>query len=93
MYNSYADRGLMIITLLGETDSGSLPAQENLAGWADQYGQTFPVVADGSFGVGARFVEGSSIGLPSISLLAPGMEVVIADGRPTAQDIEALLPR
>ncbi len=93
MYNSYADRGLMIVTLLGETDSGSLPAQENLAGWADQYGQTFPVVADASFGVGARFVEGSSIGLPSVSLLAPGMEVVIADGRPSEQDIEAVLPR
>ena len=92
LYDQYKDRGLMIITLLGEDESGGTPGVENLETWADQYGQTFPVVADAGYGVVTRYVSGGSIGLPSITLLGPGAEVVIADGYPQTADIEAVLP-
>ncbi len=92
LYNYYRDSGLMIITLLGEDDSGNTPGVESLEAWADQYGQTFPVVADAGYGVVTRYVTGGSIGLPSLTLLGPGAEVVIADGYPDESDIESVLP-
>jgi hypothetical protein len=61
-------------------------------GWVDEYGLTHPVVADSGFGVTTRFVDGSSIGLPSLSLLGPGAEVLIRNSWVSASDIESALP-
>ena len=60
--------------------------------WVDTYGLTHPVVADPDFGVTTRFVDGNSIGLPSLSLLGPGAEVLIRNSWVTASDIESALP-
>ena len=92
LYESYREEGLMVITLLGETDSGAAPGVEHLEAWSSQYGQDFPVVADPGYSVASRFVTGGSIGLPTITLLAPGAEVLIADGYPQTADIEGALP-
>lgn len=82
----------MIVTLFGETQGGSPPTPDDLMAWADQFGHEFPVLADPNFSVGGSFVAGSSIGLPSMSLIAPGGEVIKADQYVTEADIEPLLP-
>ena len=91
-YDEYKDQGLMVITLLAETRSEEVPEPEALMAWADSHNQDFPVVADSGFGVSQRFVTGGTIYLPTMTLLAPGAEVVIADGDVTTADIEAVLP-
>lgn len=87
-YESYYPRGLMIIDLLGETESGGEPAQADLEKWAD--GHPYAVVADPGWAVTNQGY--ASGGIPAISLLAPGAEAVIVNGYPTAADIEAVLP-
>ncbi|MEN0061125.1 MAG: hypothetical protein AAGA48_03190 [Myxococcota bacterium] len=77
---------------MGENNGGSPPSQAELQQWVDRFGLTHPVVADPGFGVGGSFVPGGSIGLPSLSLLGPGAEVLIADGRPNSGDVISALP-
>ena len=85
--------------MLTENYDGVPPTQADLNIWADQYGQTFPVVSDGeryihSFGI-KREGEGGTgplaVGLPSHTLLGPGAELIVVDGEVTEEDIEATL--
>jgi peroxiredoxin len=92
LYNTYADRGLMIVTLYGYANDGETPGQEDLAAWAETHGQDFPVVADPGLGTTARFVTGNTIGTPSLTLLAPGAVVAVADNREADGAIVDLLP-
>ncbi len=83
----------MVITLLGENNAGATPSQDELMEWAEEFGLNHPVVADEGLSVTARFVEGNSIGLPSMDLLAPDtMEVVIADSQLNEGDVTGNLP-
>ena len=68
-----------MITLLGENNSGQTPSQGELQQWASQFGINHPVVADTGFGVTFRFVQGYSVGLPSMSLIEAGGEVLYAN--------------
>jgi hypothetical protein len=61
------------MAVYSETDSGSLPTAEDLAGWAGTYGIDFPVMEDPGSEVYWRFGTGS---LPSMTLLGPGLEVL-----------------
>lgn len=79
--------------MIGENGSRQTPSTADLNKWVDDYGATYPVVADENFAVAARYVNGSSIGLPSHTLIGPGGVVSIADGHPSDADIEALLPQ
>lgn len=92
LYNQYVDQGFIVITLIGETESGGAPTQADLGRWADRFGIEHPVVADPGYGVAARFVTGSTIGLPTMTLLAPGAEITVADGHVTAQHVLQALP-
>lgn len=56
-----------------ETETGSLPTAEELAGWADNYGIRFPVLEDPNSSIYWRFGTGS---LPSMVLLGPGLDVL-----------------
>lgn len=67
----------MVIQLLAENNSGGTPSADELADWADSAGQTHPVVADSGWSVSNRFEQ--DYGIPSFTLLAPGMEVVAVD--------------
>jgi len=81
-----------VITLIGENGSGQAPSRAELQEWVDRFGLGHPVVADPGFGVTSRFVVGGSIGLPSMTLLGPGAEVIVADGRVNEQAVLAALP-
>jgi hypothetical protein len=67
------------------------PNQAELNEWADQYGQTFPVLSD-ALEVVNRYSPRGEVSLPSLSLLGPGAEVIIADGEVSEADVIAALP-
>ena len=81
----------MVITLITENYLQEPPSQEDLNTWADEYGQTFPVLSDAE-PVALRYTERDSLSLPSISLFGPGAETLIADGNVSEDDIVAALP-
>lgn len=90
LYETYADRGLMVIGLYSETEeSGVMPTAEDLQRWSDTYGTTFPVVADDA-SVWTRFEK--DYGIPSLTLLSPGAVVVSADGGSVDGLLEDVLP-
>jgi peroxiredoxin len=81
----------MAITLITENYELDPPSTEQLQEWADEYGQTFPVLSDAD-PVALRYTTRPTLSLPSISLLAPGGLVLIADGDVSEDDILAALP-
>ena len=86
---------MIIITLLTENYEGVPPTQEDLAHWADQYGETFPVVSDAeryihTFGTKRGQSGDFEVGLPSHTLLAPGGEILAGDDDFEEEDIAAL---
>lgn len=92
LYEQYEADGFIVITLLGEDTGGSTPSQAELEDWADQFGIDHPVVADEGFSVTSRFVDGGTIGLPSMTLLEAGAEIVIRNAWVSESDVEAHLP-
>lgn len=91
LYEQFADRGFMAITMIIDGDQrGETPDVDWLAGYSDQYGGSHPVVVDDE-GASQRYEKDG--GIPTYTLIGPGMELISVDGgMPTAEDIEALLP-
>ncbi len=81
----------MVISLITSNDDLQPPDTAELQEWADDYGQTFPVLSDAE-PAALRYSERESLSLPSTTLLAPGAVVVIGDGEIEVEDIEAILP-
>ncbi len=79
---------------MAENAEGQTPSTEDLYDWATSAagvdGGNHPVVADSGWGVDNRFEADG--GIPTLTLLGPGAEVLIADGYVTGADIEAALP-
>ena len=69
----------MILTLIGENDSGVAPSQTDLQYWADSFGLTFPVLSDPGFYKGASYIPGGTINMPNYQLIGPGMEILAVD--------------
>jgi hypothetical protein len=67
------------------------PNRAELNEWADQYGQTFPVLSD-HLEVVNRYSPRGEVSLPSLSLFGPGAEILIADGDVSEEDIISALP-
>ncbi|MCP4804443.1 MAG: hypothetical protein GY913_01600 [Proteobacteria bacterium] len=67
----------MVLQVLAENNSGGAPTADELAEWADSAGQEHPVLSDPGWSLSNRFEL--DYGIPSFSLLAPGMEVVAVD--------------
>lgn len=65
---------------------------EELALWAETYGITHPVVADPNFYTTARYVDGGSIVMPSMTLLGAGATVISRDTPVSEADVVANLP-
>lgn len=90
LYDTYADRGLMIVQLLAEDQRGDTPDHDDLEGWTTRLGVTFPVLADPDWEVSFRFEQDGS--LPSWTLVAPGVVLASMDSELSAADIESVLP-
>ena len=61
-----------------------------MSDWADEYGLTFPVLADVDWEVDSRWnIDGAE---PTHTLLGPGLQVLMVDERITTADIEAAIP-
>ena len=73
----------MVITLIIESNSG--PATQNDAAiWANEYGLTFPVLAD-PYNTGWNYIStdpsvSGGYGIPNSQLLSPGMWVEKVNG-------------
>ena len=90
LYETYADRGLMIVELLAEDSHGDTPDRDALEAWAERLDVTFPVLADPDWDVSFRFERDGS--LPSWTLMAPGVVLASMDAELSAADIESVLP-
>ena len=67
------------------------PTVSDLNIWADEYLETFPVVSDVQLYIHTFGKKGGQVALPSTTLLGRGMEILIADGDVTEEDIIAAL--
>ena len=81
-----------MITLLAEDNSGNTTDLSDLEEWANTYGLNHPVVSDANYGVTTRFIDGGTIGLPSMTLLSEGAVVRIRDAWVGEPEIQAYLP-
>ena len=77
---------------MAENLSGATPSQSELLDWANSFGLSHPVVADPGFGFTTGFIDGSSIGLPSMHIIAAGGEVVERDIWASESDVQRYLP-
>ncbi len=77
LFTEYEDQGLIVIQALAENDAGGAPTAEELGQWSDQYNMTLPVLSDGGWVLSNRFEQ--DYGIPTFTLLGPGMEVVAVD--------------
>ena len=60
--------------------------------WADEYGETFPVVSDGERYIHTFGAKGKDeVKLPSFTFLGPGAELLIVDTDITEVDIAPYL--
>ena len=91
IYQAHKDAGFLIITLLTETLDNEPCLQEDLKAWADEYGQSFPVLSDVD-GYIHTFTPKAGGKLPMEVLLGPGVEIVTVIDDITEQDIIDALP-
>ena len=82
----------MIVPLLVENGASETPSVDELNEWADTAGSTHPVVTDPDWEVVLRYTPREWTVLPAMTLIAPGMEIITADGTVEEDDILALLP-
>lgn len=66
------------------------PSAEDLKSWADNYGLTLPVIADEGWALNSRFEQDN--GIPTVTLIGPGMEVIAVDSWEAESMIEDVLP-
>lgn len=90
LYETYADRGLMVVELLAEDQHGDTPDRDALESWTAAHDVSFPVLADPDWDVSFRFEQDGS--LPSWTLVAPGVVLASMDAELSARDIESVLP-
>ena len=60
--------------------------------FADRHGIEHPIVLDNGWSTTVRYT-GPQIGLPAMTLIKPGLEMVKVNGYVSESDIENILPR
>jgi len=79
----------MLMNVIIENNDNEAPSTEDLAGWADNFGLTLPVVADPG---AAQFWQYSASGaLPTIVLIDHGVLLTSVDEGAHEAEVEALL--
>ena len=79
-----------MIQALAENNESQSPTQEDLAGWAENYGLTFPVLSDAGWAVNNRYEQDN--GIPTKILIAPGGELIAVDDFTAESQIDEYLP-
>lgn len=79
----------MLLEVIIEDENYEAPTQEDLLGWAEQYGLTMPVIADPGSSTLYQYATGS-IGLPFTVLLDRGVVLESADYPAISQADELL---
>ena len=90
-YDTYADTGLMVITLLTENNSQENPNQNVLSRWAEDYELNHPVVADNGWEVTDRYIDTASMGIPTMHLMRRGLVIEVRDTILTRSDVERMV--
>jgi peroxiredoxin len=90
-YDTYADMGLMVITLLTENNSLEPPSQGVLNRWAEDHDLNHPVVADNEWDVTSRYIDSESMSIPTMHLMRRGLVIEVRDGMLTRSDIERMV--
>lgn len=78
--------------MIGHNSSRQPPSVADLQTWANTYGLNHPVVADPNFQTSARFIDGTSIALPSMTLIKAGGEIVVRGSWVNESQVQANLP-
>lgn len=93
VHQQYADRGLRVVTLLGQSLQGAPATPADAAEWKQTLALDHLVVADPDFEVAARyFSTGVGIVLPAAMLLRPGSVVVSNNAGDELERVEEALP-
>jgi hypothetical protein len=80
----------MILSTWAENNESQPPSVDDIKGWADEHGMTFPVLADPSWAINNRFEKDG--GIPTQILVGKGAELIKVDGgEVTEAEIEAAL--
>ena len=74
---------------MAENGAGQPGDQALCESWAEEYGLTFPVLADPGWGESSKYEQNG--GIPTFHLLGRDLTIRILDGYPSAGDIEAAL--
>ena len=74
---------------MAENGAGQPGDQALCASWAEEYGLTFPVLADPGWGESSKYEQNG--GIPTFHLLGRDLTIRILDGYPSAGDIETAL--
>lgn len=89
-YDLYADKGLVIISLLGESsDVWPIPDVYDLEEWRGD--SNYIILADPGWRVSHQGYH-TGVFKNGVSLIAPGYVATIINGYPTEADIEVVLP-
>ncbi|MCP4808644.1 MAG: TlpA family protein disulfide reductase [Proteobacteria bacterium] len=89
--SKYAERGLVVVTLLAEDSGGRTPDENDLDQWDSSAGYDHaPVLSDGGWTISSRYEQDNYI--PTVSLIAPGMVLVERDDNVSESDVKAVLP-
>lgn len=90
IYQRYESYGFIVVSAFGENTRRQTPIQSELVAWASNFGQTFPVMSDPSWGVGDLYNQDGAH--PTLVLMEPGLRIVSVDQRVSESDIQAVLP-
>ena len=96
LYQTYKDRGFIVMTLLSEDENQQPADLEYLQEWANRDGLTFPVLQDLDSSEILNYVRADpnfsgGYGLPTMQLISPGMKVEIVNSYVGVSEIEAHL--
>jgi len=92
LFDTYADDGLMILTLLGENTLGEAPGVEDLDQWVVGNGATHPVLSDPDYEISLRYLGQTAATLPQVSMIGPGGEILGISPEVSEATIVANLP-
>ncbi len=77
LYREFSNDGVMVISLLTETEiQGEGASPEDAATWANTYGLEFPVLADPGWDVAGNFSPDGTVSIPNYTFIDTDMRIL-----------------